>query len=444
MRQRVYFIGVNKNSGLDINKFKWPEHKPVPALSDFLTDRRPISEWMEDYLPGYLNNEANGGKYTMPDLLKMDGKVLDTRMSDLRIYDGKVPTLRSQRDGILYVQNGKIYSLTGHEALLLQGFPREYADKVYNVVSDRHLLMQAGNAMTVSVIQALGEQLIALFKSIKKPNKNNNKTMPLQDWEIFERECADYLHRQYSINTGCQFIPSGGHNSHESDIHVKKGAMNLFSIEAKMGKAQCGQFVLFANDSTRKFTYSPRNEFPLNEFSQRIMDAMAADYDRYCAPSNDAMDIDKNLFYDWIKNHYSEGRNTRFVITKGREYILLPINKFDQYFDVEARYRPKGSGSGDPPKKRINEVADALHAASISFSNLAFDGDYLNVVISNPISDKFVLRGGEYRYQFKKEGENVFNVRKLSNTRNANVIFSISLKKEQDTDDLRTFESSLL
>lgn len=170
MRQRVYFIGINKELGLNVHDYQWPEYKPVPPLSDYLVDKQQIPEWMEGYLPGYLNNDANGGKYSMSDLLAMDGKVLDTRMSDLRIYDGKVPTLRSQRDGVLYVKDGHLYSLTGHEALLLQGFPKEYADKVYGVVSNRHLLMQAGNAMTVNVIKALGEQLIELFKSIIKSN----------------------------------------------------------------------------------------------------------------------------------------------------------------------------------------------------------------------------------------------------------------------------------
>ncbi len=56
-------------------------------------------------------------------LKRMEGKIIDTRMSDLRIYEGKCPTLRAQRDGILYVKNKKIYQLTGYEALLLQGFP---------------------------------------------------------------------------------------------------------------------------------------------------------------------------------------------------------------------------------------------------------------------------------------------------------------------------------
>lgn len=164
MRQRVYFIGVNRNTGVRIENFEWPEKQTVPSLEPFLIDEQPIPDWMVEYLPHYLNNEVNAGKYSVDDLCKMEGKVLDTRMSDLRIYDGKVPTLRSQRDGVLYVRNGKICSLTGHEALLLQGFPREYADKVYNVVTDRHLLMQAGNAMTVNVIAALGNQLNKLFE----------------------------------------------------------------------------------------------------------------------------------------------------------------------------------------------------------------------------------------------------------------------------------------
>lgn len=171
MRQRVYFIGVNKEHGYSISDFVWPNKLPVPSLDNYLIDENPISEWMIDYLPHYLNNATNNSKFSVNDLLQMEGKVLDLRMSDLRIYEGKVPTLRSQRDGILYVRNGKLFSLTGHEALLLQGFPREYADKVYGVVSDRHLLMQAGNAMTVNVIKALGEQLKKVSSTI-----NNNKT----------------------------------------------------------------------------------------------------------------------------------------------------------------------------------------------------------------------------------------------------------------------------
>lgn len=164
MRQRVFFIGFRKNLSININSFEWPTSQPVPSLLDYLIDNKVASEERLNILKYYLNNSTNKGKYTINDLLKMEGKILDTRMNDLRIYDGKCPTLRAQRDGILYVKNETIYQLTGYEALLLQGFPQKYADKVKNRVSDRHLLMQAGNAMTVNVINALGKQIIKLIK----------------------------------------------------------------------------------------------------------------------------------------------------------------------------------------------------------------------------------------------------------------------------------------
>ena len=164
MRQRVYFVGVRKDIAESMDSFIWPQEIEIPSLDDYLIDRVEASEERLDILAHYLNNDENHGKYTVDDLRQMEGKVLDTRMNDLRIYDGKVPTLRAQRDGILYVRNGIIYQLTGYEALLLQGFPKEYADRVKNEVTDRHLLMQAGNAMTVNVIMELGKSIVDFLR----------------------------------------------------------------------------------------------------------------------------------------------------------------------------------------------------------------------------------------------------------------------------------------
>lgn len=159
MRQRVYFVGVNKKLNKKIQDFEWPEPVKKPRLKSYLIDDHLADDERLEILGYYLNNPENHGKFSVEDLQKMEGKILDTRMSDLRIYEEKCPTLRSQRDGILYVRDGKICQLTGYEALLLQGFPKRYANKVKDKVSDRHLLMQAGNAMTVNVIQHIGEQL---------------------------------------------------------------------------------------------------------------------------------------------------------------------------------------------------------------------------------------------------------------------------------------------
>lgn len=165
MRQRVYFVGIRKDLGKNISDFNWPEPVEKPPLSEFLIDDNVATPERLEILSYYLNNSTNIGKYTVDDIKNMEGKIIDTRMNDLRIYDGRCPTLRAQRDGILYVKNHTIYQLTGYEALLLQGFPKEYADRVKNEVTDRHLLMQAGNAMTVNVIAALGKCIKKVIES---------------------------------------------------------------------------------------------------------------------------------------------------------------------------------------------------------------------------------------------------------------------------------------
>ena len=159
MRQRVYFIGFRNDLSMDINSFEWPKPVPIPRLSVFIIDEYLASSERFEILLYYLYIPTIQGIYSIVDICQKEGKIIDTRMSDLRKYEGKCPTLRAQRDGILYVKNKKIYQLTGYEALLLQGFPKEYADKVKGSVSDRHLLMQAGNAMTVNVIRALGHSI---------------------------------------------------------------------------------------------------------------------------------------------------------------------------------------------------------------------------------------------------------------------------------------------
>ncbi|POY44713.1 DNA (cytosine-5-)-methyltransferase [Avibacterium gallinarum] len=164
MRQRVYFIGVRKDLGKDISDFKWPEPIEKPPLSNFLIDNNIATSERLEILSYYLKNPVNNGRYTVNDIKNMEGKIIDTRMNDLRIYCDRCPTLRAQRDGVLYVKEHTIYQLTGYEALLLQGFPKEYADKVKNEVSDRHLLMQAGNAMTVNVIHMLGNSIRSFFQ----------------------------------------------------------------------------------------------------------------------------------------------------------------------------------------------------------------------------------------------------------------------------------------
>lgn len=160
MRERIYFIGIRK----DIKKrdFVWPKAKESKSISYYLCDNDtqvlPIND---KTFTNYLNNKYNKGIYNINDILLYDYLVLDTRQSDLRLYENKVPTLRSGRHGILYVKDKQLHKLSGYEGLLLQGFPKGIAEIAKkNKINSNTLLSQAGNAMTVSVINSLCEQLL--------------------------------------------------------------------------------------------------------------------------------------------------------------------------------------------------------------------------------------------------------------------------------------------
>ena len=417
MRQRVYFVGFRNDISNDFSSFEWPKEETAPSLETYLIDNNLANEERLNILHHYLNNPTNRGKYTVNDLCQMEGKILDTRMNDLRIYNGKCPTLRAQRDGILYVRNKRIYQLTGYEALLLQGFPKEYADKVKNVVLDRHLLMQAGNAMTVNVIKKIGQSIIDFLENQEEKN--------MAVWEDFEYKCTDYLNEKFGVYAN--FIHQGGSDSTVPDILVKTKSGDLFYIDAKHSPAQCGQFVLLPNLETGTFEYSRLNVNCINRYAEMIMDYMNNDFDAFREAGTAGKDIDmpngSDIFANWIIQAYKD-KGAEFFITNN--YTILPIERFRDYFDVSAKYRIKRSGSGNVGKGRLNSVMDYIESHNYIITDTRIVGDKLFVVSPQQLHNhRFILRGIEYMFSIRGEE---YEIRKLSNTYNANVIFSIKQK----------------
>lgn len=161
-RERVYFVGIRND--LCQREFCFPKNtKKTLNLKDFLIDedeRYILCDSSYQTFLKYLENKYNKGKYNLEELLKQDYLVIDTRQSDLRLYRNKIPTLRTGRQGILYVKNLKIRKLSAMEALLLQGFNKELARKAQDNFLQSIILAQAGNAMTVNVIQEIGKNIL--------------------------------------------------------------------------------------------------------------------------------------------------------------------------------------------------------------------------------------------------------------------------------------------
>jgi DNA-cytosine methyltransferase len=183
MRERVYFVGVQKKllSGNEFN-FNFPKKLSKKSnVTDFLIDDVELNfdNKQQTYktFQRYLGNKYNKNKFNIPELLKEEYLVIDTRQSDLRKYYNRVPTLRLGRHGILYVKNGKFRKLSGYESFLLQGFDKEIAKKAKDHISDMHLLKQAGNAMTVSTIQSIADKVLGFINNLEKNNMNKKQKL---------------------------------------------------------------------------------------------------------------------------------------------------------------------------------------------------------------------------------------------------------------------------
>ena len=169
---------------------------------------------------------------------------------------------------------------------------------------------------------------------------------------------------------------------------------------------------------------------------------MNSDFHRFnnAGTAGQSLDIDTGIFADWIIEHYKD-KNVKYVISCDRDYVIFPIRKFEQYFDIIANYRIKKSGSSKPAKRDIPTVKQAIkeYYPTARFSQ---EEKKLFVDISERVhKDRLIL--GKYTYYLSKQNSGDYEVRRLSNTYNMNVIFSIELIKTQDENDLKEFESDL-
>ncbi len=159
-RERVYFIGIKKSLN-KIFKFDFKEKKK-PNIKDFLNpnDENILNRNKYEAFLRYLQNKYNKNRFCLEELLENDFLILDTRQSDLRCYQDKIPTLRRDRQGILYVYNKNFYILSKIEALKLQGFGKinNLEDKIKNI-KQSDILRQCGNAMSVNVIESIAKSL---------------------------------------------------------------------------------------------------------------------------------------------------------------------------------------------------------------------------------------------------------------------------------------------
>ena len=259
-------------------------------------------------------------------------------------------------------------------------------------------------------------------------------------WEDFEIDSTNYLNRRFG--NYAQFDCQGGSDSTISDIEVRTQSGKCFYIEAKHCPAQCGQFVLLPNVGTRTFEYSRLNATMLNQHSRAIIEHMNQYFDEYKEAGTTGKDIDmKNgpaIFSAWIVQAYKD-KGAKLIITN--DNIILPLEDFARCFYVTAKYRVKRSGSSSVGKGRMTIVNNYVKN-NYPITSSIVSGDKLFITSNRYLHDKrFVISGNEYMIS---QREQRYEIRRLSNTFNANVIFSIELKPGVHGLSDREFISHLL
>ena len=140
-------------------------------------------------------------------------------------------------------------------------------------------------------------------------------------------------------------------------------------------------------------------------------------------------------------------------MTEGTDILIFPSSSFSDYFTIEAFYRRKTSGSAEPNESNNNaEIMQGLNEEGISgtIEYKSVGGKIRCFLHSDTYIHKRKMMCEEHTYQFKdnnyskilsKSKKYVFEVRRLSNTSNPNIICQLSLKKTvQDKNDLQAFE----
>lgn len=189
-----------------------------------------------------------------------------------------------------------------------------------------------------------------------------------------------------------------------------------------MSNAQCGQFVLLPDLKKGVFIYSLKNKTNENEYSRMIVNFINRNFNEFCNSGTTGLDINmpKSVFYNWIIKYYRE-KGVEFFITKDMDkFLIVPIDQFSKYFDVKAKYREKKSGSSSLTNSNKYDFENAMNKSGINFNFNELD------IMSDKYLDGIKVNGNKYDYLIIQKGNN-YKVRKLSNTRNANVIFSIKL-----------------
>jgi hypothetical protein len=249
----------------------------------------------------------------------------------------------------------------------------------------------------------------------------------MQKWKIFEQEACNYLNKKIR-HEGVRFSLTGGSDSYSRDIEVFWKDKRLCSVECKYKKSQASQFVVIHDLQKKKFKWSSENK-STKEGALNVVKHMNKKYSYYSqvpkCKTNVELCIKTSFMYARVikqinkKACFIVASNYENRFSPERPLILEATRNIKNIFNIKGKYRAKQSGSRSLPKKDFDKV---LHCEVKDGRCHVYD-PVGNLPSKNP--------GAESIYLGKPDNDGYREYRKLSNTRNPSVIFTLELKKNQ-------------
>lgn len=274
-------------------------------------------------------------------------------------------------------------------------------------------------------------------------------------WKKFEKGCFEYLCKEYGKNIVINAY--GESDSTKADVEFVVTSNNTFFVEVKENKSQCCQFVVFPNETSKKFDVSAGVKSPDTNNKRAIIEYMNDNYETFCKVNTTGIpiNIDSDILYGWVNDFYKP-KNVQFFMTKGNGYIIAPIENFSELFNISAVYRIKKSGSNNPSQRNnLNEIEEGFKREKL-FGQLEFIkvGKKYKCFFHSKLNNNekrivcneytYLLVENEHSAKISKKEKYVYEVRRLSNTANPNVICELSLKyKNQKPNDLAAFKKAI-
>lgn len=262
-------------------------------------------------------------------------------------------------------------------------------------------------------------------------------------WEKFENEIFLEFKKKYS-NNNTKFELLGVSDSTQSDILVIKKDEPEFYMEIKSSIAQAAQFALNQN-SEKKWYFSDLNKTTSTNNSEEIIGFINKSDFGAITTSGISIGIDQKTQFDWIKDFYEE-RCVEFVVTSyNNELVIMPLENIHIYFNVSVIVRKKGSGSAElsnPVWRKIKNhpVFNGVRENNVingkrylTFDSLPESLNNNKTIFADMFDDEII------RFQLEIISDRKVYIRKLSNTSNPTVIFTLTSKRSQISEDMAYF-----